>query len=345
MKKKNFEVIFLLLVFGLTIYSVFEGEDLQEVLQSILTVNPWYLILGIIAVVLFIAGESVIIHYLLRTLQIKTNRRTCFLYSSVGFFFSAVTPSASGGQPMQVYFMNKNKIPIPIATIVLMVITITYKSVLVIVGIFVSVFQRGFVQKYLKGILPVFYLGVILNIVFCLGLGILVFHPLLARTIVLGVMSFMEKIHLLKRNPARIEKITNFMKQYSETADYLKTHRKVIFYVLLISFIQRFALFSVTWFVYKALGLKGAHIYDVIMLQSIVSVSVDMLPLPGGMCVSENLFLIIFRKIFVAGMLLPGMILSRGISYYVQLLLSAIMTLFAQLTIGQKNLYAGENKK
>lgn len=336
MKKKVFNVVFLLLVFGLTIYSVFEGEDIKEVVKTIMTVNPWYLILGVAGVIFFIAGESVIIHYLLGTLQIKSNRRTCFLYSSVGFFFSAVTPSASGGQPMQVYYMNKNKIPIPIATIVLMVVTITYKAVLVIIGVFVAVFQRGFVHKYLEGILPVFYLGVVLNVIFCTGLGILIFHPALAKTIVFAALNFMEKIHLLKHNPVRTEKITNSMKQYNETADYLKSHKRVIFQVLLISFVQRFALFFVTWFVYKALGLKGAHVYDVVMLQAIVSVSVDMLPLPGGMGVSENLFLVIFKSIFVAGMLLPGMVLSRGISYYVQLFLSAVMTLCAQLTIGQK---------
>ncbi len=336
MKKKIFNIVFLLLVFGLTIYSVFEGEDLGEIMDTILTAKLGYVLLGMLGVVVFIAGESVIIHYLLGTLSIKSSRRTCFLYSSVGFFFSAVTPSASGGQPMQVFYMKKNKIPIPVATIVLMVVTITYKAVLVMIGVFVAVFQRGFVHTYLEEILPVFYLGLVLNIIFCIGLGVLIFHPKLAKTIVLTALKGLERVHLLKHKEARTEKITNSMVQYSETAGYLKTHRLVILRVLVLSFIQRFSLFFVTWFVYKALGLKGAHVYDVVMLQAMVSVSVDMLPLPGGMGISENLFLIIFKYIFVSGMLLPGMILSRGISYYVQLLLSACMTLCAQLTIGQK---------
>lgn len=336
MKKKIFNITFLLLVFGLTIYSVFAGEDIEEIISTILTANMGYVLLGMMGVVAFIAGESVIIHYLLGTLSIKSCRRTCFLYSSVGFFFSAVTPSASGGQPMQVYYMKKDEIPIPIATIVLMIVTITYKAVLVMIGIFVAVFQRGFVHTYLEEILPIFYLGLSLNIIFCLGLGVLIFHPKLAKIIVLTALNGFEKIHLLKKNEVRTEKISNSMIQYGETADYLKTHRMVILRVLVISFFQRFSLFFVTWFVYKALGLKGAHVYDVVMLQAMVSVSVDMLPLPGGMGISENLFLIIFKYIFVSGMLLPGMILSRGISYYVQLLLSALMTLCAQLTIGHK---------
>ncbi len=75
--------------------------------------------------------------------------------------------------------------------------------------------------------------------------------------------------------------------------------------------------------------------YDVVMLQAVVSVSVDMLPLPGGMGISENLFLIIFKGVFTAGLLLPGMVLSRGIAYYIQLLLCAGLTLFAHLRIGR----------
>ena len=106
--------------------------------------------------------------------------------------------------------------------------------------------------------------------------------------------------------------------------------------MLLITFLQRFALFFVTWFVYRAFGLHGASVYDVVMLQAVVSVSVDMLPLPGGMGISENLFLIIFKTIFVGSLLLPGMVLSRGIAFYVQLLFSAGMTAVAHFTIGRK---------
>ena len=64
--------------------------------------------------------------------------------------------------------------------------------------------------------------------------------------------------------------------------------------------------------------------------------SVDMLPLPGGMGISEKLFLIIFLPIFGEQLLLPGMILSRGLGYYTELLISALFTVVANFTIGRK---------
>ncbi|NLK76867.1 MAG: flippase-like domain-containing protein [Clostridiales bacterium] len=333
-KKKIGNALFLAVVFLLTIYSVFHGEDLHAVGAAIEGVNLWYIIPAGAAVIFFIWGESIIIHYMFGTLDIKTKKRTCFLYSCVGFFFSAITPSATGGQPAQIYYMHKNKIPIPVATLVLMIVTITYKLVLVIIGLFVAFFQRGFVHRYLEGILPIFYLGVGLNVFCCIFMSFLVFWPNLAKNMLVKGMHFLEHIHLMKKKPERQEKLEASMEHYEAAAVYFKTHKKVIGNVMIITFAQRFALFFVTWFVYKAFGLSGTSIYDVVMLQAVVSVSVDMLPLPGGMGISENLFLIIFKGVFAGSLLLPGMVLSRGIAYYVQLLFSAVMTAVAHFRIG-----------
>ena len=60
-KKSIANTIFLVLIFALTLYSVFHGEDLPAVLRTIGEVNPWYLIPGTAGVILFIWGESIII--------------------------------------------------------------------------------------------------------------------------------------------------------------------------------------------------------------------------------------------------------------------------------------------
>ena len=120
------------------------------------------------------------------------------------------------------------------------------------------------------------------------------------------------------------------MEVYRETAAYLKDHKRVIFHVILITFAQRMALFAVTWMVYLAFGMSGTSMWDVVLLQAVISVSVDMLPLPGGMGISESLFLKIFAPVF-GSVLLPAMVLSRGLGYYSQLLISALFTVVAQL--------------
>lgn len=334
-KKIIFNGVFLAVVFALTIYGVFHGEDLSSMMDAIHRADKRWLIPGIALVAFFIWGESIIIWYMMRSSGIQLKKRTCFLFSSVGFFFSCITPSASGGQPMQIYYMKKEKISIPVSTVILMIVTITYKLVLVVIGIGIAIFGRGFLHKYLEGILPVFYLGLALNIFCVTFMTILVFHPLLAKAIMVKGMKLLERLHLVKKKDGRLKKLEDSMDTYRNTAAYLKNNPLVIVKVIEITFIQRMALFAVTWFVYQAFGLHGTGFWEILFLQAVISVSVDMLPLPGGMGISETLFLNIFSPVF-GGLLLPGMVLSRGLGYYGELLISAAFTVVAQLTIGKK---------
>ena len=216
-----------------------------------------------------------------------------------------------------------------------MIVTITYKAVLVVVGLGLVLFGQGFLHRYLTEILPVFYLGIGLNVFCVTAMLILVFHPALARTILVLGLKIVEKLHLMKRKESRLKKLEASMDTYRNTAAYLKNNPLVIVKVIGITFIQRMALFAVTWFVYQAFGLHGTGFWDILFLQAVISVSVDMLPLPGGMGISETLFLTIFSPVF-GGLLLPGMVLSRGLGYYGELLISAVFTAVAQLTIGKK---------
>lgn len=334
-KKIIFNAVFLLVVFGLTLYGVFHGENLGELWKAIHGTDFRWLLPGIICVVIFIWGESIIIWYMMRSYGIHLKKWTCFLFSNVGFFFSCITPSASGGQPMQIYYMKKEKISIPVSTVILMIVTITYKLVLVVIGVGILIFGQGFLHQYLEGILPVYYLGLALNVFCVCFMMILVFHPLLAKTLMTKGLLLLERMHILKHKEGRTRKLEDSMDIYNQTAAYLKSHIFVIVNVFLITFAQRVVLFASTWFVYRAFHLSEASAITVILLQAVISVSVDMLPLPGGMGISETLFLKIFQPIF-GKLLLPAMILSRGLAYYVQLLVSALLTGVAQLTIGQK---------
>ena len=334
-KKIIFNGVFLAVVFALTIYGVFHGEDLSSMMDAIHRADKRWLLPGIALVAFFIWGESIIIWYMMRSSGIHLKKRTCFLFSSVGFFFSCITPSATGGQPAQIYYMKKEKIPIPVSTLVLMIVTITYKMVLVVIGLGLMIFGRGFIRTHMYDIRHIFYLGTGLNVFCVASMLLLVFHPVLARSILVKGMELLEKMHLMRYKSTRIEKLNASMDQYHTTAVYLKDHIMVLVNVFAITLFQRFALFTATWFVYKAFGLSGTNAFVIILLQSVISVSVDMLPLPGGMGISEKLFSMIFEPVFGSTLLIPGMILSRGLGYYTELLISAIFTIVANFTIGR----------
>ena len=331
-KQKILNAVFLLLVFGLTIYFVFRGEDLEDLLYWIGKADWRYWIICVFCVIFFIMGESVIIHYLMRTLSLKVKLTHCFLYSFVGFFVSCITPSASGGQPAQLYYMSKDDLPLPTCTLVLMLITITYKMVLVLVALIVFIVRPARVMHFLEPVMFWAWLGLFLNIIAISSLMILVFHPTLASWLVRLAGKILHKLHLYKLEEKNRAKVESAMEQYHGVADYYRTHRMVIYNAFLITVVQRGLLFLVTWLVLRSFGISGEHVITIVLLQGMISEAVDMLPLPGGMGISEKLFLTIFAPI-CGELVLPVMVVSRGISYYSQLLISAVMTVFAHIYI------------
>ena len=116
----------------------------------------------------------------------------------------------------------------------------------------------------------------------------------------------------------------------------MRTHWEVACVVLLVTLVQRISYFAVTWFVCLALGQRQCSILEIIMLQSFVSVCIDILPFPGGVGANEGFFVTIFKKVMKKKTAFSAMFLSRGASFYALLVLSAVVTLIAQVEIVQR---------
>ena len=209
-------------------------------------------------------------------------------------------------------------------------------AVLVLVGFVVLIFMSPTVHTYMGASRYLLYLGMGLNVIAVTSMMILVFVPGWTKRILYFGLRFLEKMHLLKHKRARTRKLLLSMNKYREASVYFRTHKRVVFHVMLITIFQRFCLFFVTWMVYRSFGLSGTPMGLVVILQAVISVAVDMLPLPGGVGVSEGLFMTMFEPVF-GEKLLPGMLLSRGISYYALLIISAVLTFVAHFNLARRS--------
>ena len=322
-------------ILGLTVYAVFHGEDLPAARQAIRSCDGRWLIPGLACVAAFIGGEAVILRLLLRSEGQRLGLGRCWLVSATGFFFSAVTPSAGGGQPMQVYFLRKEKVPVAVSAVTLMAVTLTYKLVLVTVGLGMIVFRLDYLREHFGNMFFLFWIGMGLTCGFVALLMILIFHPRIARSLAGRTLDILERLRILRGDKtARRERLWAAMDRYHETAAYFKSHMGLMALVQAITFVQRFVLFTVPWLVCRAMGLTGVRWTDVVFLQASISAAADMLPLPGGLGVTEGLFLTVFEPVF-GSLVLPAMVLSRGTEFYCRLLVSAVFTLAAALILGR----------
>ena len=73
-------------------------------------------------------------------------------------------------------------------------------------------------------------------------------------------------------------------------------------------------------------------------MEAVLYISVASLPLPGAMGASEGGFMIMFKILFPATILSSAMLLSRGISFYLSLILSAIFIMIYTIIINIKKI-------
>lgn len=340
-KKWAFQLTFLVLVMAATIYGVFRGNDLDTILELIRSAQWCWWLLGLVLVVLFICGESVILHDIMHTLGTKHRVSHCFLYSFIGFFFSCITPSAGGGQPAQVYFMKKDDISVAVSVPVLMLVTITYKLVLVLYGAAVLIIRPKGIMAALEPVMGWCYLGFFLNVAF-IGLYLmLVFWPDTVERFLRWCLRLGSRFFSAEKTEQLGEKLTGWMDRYRDVADCFQCHKGMMLRVTLLTILQRSLLFAVTYLTMRSFGLREHDILTVIILQAMISMGTDLLPLPGGMGASETMFLRIFPALCGTELVLPVLLVSRGISYYGQLLISAVFTGAAAFIIGRPK---GEEK-
>lgn len=278
------------------------------------------------------------IWYLLRALNCGVSPFSCIRYSFIGFFYSGITPSATGGQPMQLYYMKKAGIKISDSTVVLMTVALAYKLVLVLIGIGILVLWYPELCAYLKGYLYLYYLGLFLNTAL---VGILLFvmiSPKCFRGIVTGGEKLLLRAHILKPSGTRRQKLFDMADSYHEAVVFFLQHRKHIAVVVAFTFVQRFSVFFLTWLIYKGMGLSGYSMGSVMFIQATVYIAVDMLPLPGAQGITELMYKTVFAAIFPGAYLTASMCVTRGINFYLLLVVSAVIAATASLPGRQRAL-------
>lgn len=330
MNRKNIisAVVFLLLVV-ITAAVVLKGNDIGMVAETLRKLKPVYLLAAAATALFFTSAEGIMICYLLKSLEGgKTKLLSCLKYSFVGFFYSGITPSATGGQPMQLYYMQKDGHKVADSTVVLMTVAVIYKFVLVLIGIGMLLFYFGPLSYYLGKFIYLYYFGLILNGGLVLILLFVMVSPRCFKGIVLGGERLLKRLRILKASDSRTKGLVSMADQYHEAVRFLIGHKHKILWVIAFTFLQRCSVFFLTWLVYRGMGLSGQSMLSIMVLQAAVYIAVDMLPLPGAQGITELMYKAAYAKVFPGAFLTASMCVTRGMNFYFLLLVSACFAVF-----------------
>lgn len=311
-----------------TFWSLFRNQDLSQVVLEIKKLNIFSFLIAVGLSVAFVAAEGTMIFFLLKNMGTRIRALRCIAYSFIGFFFSGITPSATGGQPMQLYFMKKDGIDLSVSSVVLVIVATIYKFVLVILAIGIYLFWKEPLTAYLKGFYWLFFLGLFLNMLLVILLLMVMGIPEIIRRILYKAEQLLVRMKIIKPSKDRNDAIDQFLDRYAMTVCYFKDHKKIIAVTVVGTFLQRSCMFLLTYVIYAGMGLHGTDAITIVLLQASIYIAVDMLPLPGAQGITEAMYQTVFANIFCGSSLLGSMCITRGISFYLNMIISAIVCLY-----------------
>lgn len=332
--KKTFKnlIIFIILII-LTFYIILKDQNITEIAQVLRNVRLEYVFIAIIAMFIYLFLETVNMSRTLKTLKEKSNFMQNFKYVLIGFFFSSITPAASGGQPMQIYYMHKNGISVANSTLALLVNLCSFQIITISFAMISLFFNHGYLTN---GLIWLFVIGVTLNSIALALLLIGIFSKKLSAWLVKFVVKILS-VFKIKNIENKKEKLEKELFKYQGSAAYIKQNRMVMLKTILTTFIQILFYYSIPFLVYCAFGFGEYNIIQIISLQAILYATVSGIPLPGAVGVSEGGFLGIFKNVFTQSTLNSAMILNRGISFYLFVLISAILVISQTFATNKKS--------
>lgn len=320
-------IVFILLI-CLTFFLIFKDENIPEILKIATNVDQKYILIAILAMFVFILCETLNIGRVLKELGEKSNFIKNIKYTLIGFFFSAITPAASGGQPMEIYYMHKEDIKVANSTLALLIHLWSFQIITISFGIISTILNFEVVKG---GLIYLVILGIMLNSIALTLLAISIFSKKLSEGVIKAAVKIL-KLFKIKNIEEKQEKLEAELEKYQESAKYIKAHKLIMLKTLLTTVVQIIVYYSIPYWIYRSFGFCQYNIFQIITLQAVLYATVSGIPSPGAVGVSEGGFIEIFKNVFPNTMISGAILLNRGISFYAFVLISGIVVIINTLT-------------
>lgn len=329
---KNF-IIFILLIL-ITYYVIFRNINIIDLKNALNNCNIKYIIIAILIIPLYILTESLNHKRTLTLLNEDISYTKCIKYSIIGFFYSAITPAAIGGQPFQIYYMRKDKIKTSNAAISVFIQTSSYLIINVLLGILGYIFFFKYINS-LNYFLIFLLVGIIANTAIIAFTLTLLFNKKLA----LKLFNLEYKI-IKKFKPEKLDEIKEknetSLEEYHRDSKFITKNKSVVIKSLLTNLVELVSMNCIPFFIFKSLGVNNMSFIKTTLLQSVLHLSASTVPLPGTIGVSETGFSIIYKTLIGSNLVGASMLLTRTISFYSLVFITGFIYLIVNFKYNKK---------
>lgn len=331
-------LIIMIALIGVTLYMIFTNYSPAEILNIITNTNPWYLIAALIMMLLYVGIEGYIHHTVTRSLGENTTFGKGIVYASVDLYFSAITPSSEGGQPLMVYTMTRDGISISKSTVAALLFTNMFTSGLLICTGVAMIISPDLLFTDNVWFRLCLIVGLVISFIIFIGCVLLIRFGHTMHKLGIKLISFFHRIHLIRNEEKALNKLKTAVDDFAACSDYIKANPLLTIRTLILATLQRIVFFTVPYFIYLSFGLSGAGYFDLFAIQVITQMSVYALPIPGSAGATEAMMLLLYQNIYPEDLAVSAMLLARAVTFYFTVLFCGSVTLIDSIKFRKKRM-------
>lgn len=328
MNKKNilFGVALLALIIAATLYILGREFSFSALFSALRAADLRFVALGLFCMLVFLFGEGFNTRRALLLCGYRTRPLQLARYAAAGFFYSSITPSASGGQPAQLVYMKKDGIRLSGGSFSLLLVLLSFQTAAIfwgIVGLVNFIATQGALAAE-GGWIWLFLLGACINVVEVILLVGMMFSPQFSA-FAARVICFVSEKMLRKENGR--QRALRAMAEYRGAARLFRKRPLFFPKMVALSLLEMTAFHSIPYFAFRALGYTALSWWRATCMQGMLFISVSSLPLPGAAGVTEGGFALLFSPFLGEMHAGSAMLLSRTISFAFPLLFCGLCLL------------------
>lgn len=340
MKPGMRRILNLILIFGtlaVVLLVGFRGSDFGEAVDALKSVPMNWLMLCLLAYFGYVATDALAVHFFLRRQGCRITVLYALYVAIAGMYYSNITPGATGGQPLQVYYLKKRNVPIGLSTSALLVKLFCFQFMLLVLGSAFWIGHAEFIADNLGKNQWILIVGFVYNAVVVAFLLMVAINRRLVHFLMMLVLKLGTKLHICK-NPEQTKiKWEDVLETYHSSIMMLMHRPLDLLVQMLIGGAQLMILMLVIYFLYQGFGLSGATYTQLTAMGIMLYTSASYTPLPGASGAQEGMFAIYFAAIFPDGVRVMALLLWRFFTYYLSLIVGAVATVGFGLKKDRKN--------
>ncbi len=325
MKKRTLNLL-IIVIFTLIVLYFSLKDNYHEIITSILNADIRWLFISYLLVLSYTFLKAIVTNNIINNFKGYGIKKT-FSLQLMTFFFNAVTPFSTGGQPFQVYVLKKNKLTLSEGTNVVIQESIIHQIAIIIVGFLTIIINQIFKICPIDGIIFILLIvGFLANLLVLVLLFVVSYGKKIDKLLIGWVVNLLTFFKIVKDKEKQTKKLNKSIENFNVNARLLISNKKKFIKLILLNCLAFMCLYIVPLTVLFSLGNYNS--FDgvtAIVLVSFVSIISSYVPLPGGIGGQEYLFVTLFGFYLQKPLLSTLMLLWRFITYYLPMIVGAII--------------------